>query len=98
MEQPGIRCQNSGKHPPGVKRVLSDVISKLKKEIADLKYRLSRFSKGLGAMVSVRATVEPLTTAIGDTPAIFVAVLSGLPIINQALTWPPFTAQPAGSH
>jgi hypothetical protein len=42
-------------------------------------------------MVSVRATIEPLTTAIGDTPVIFVGALSGLPIINQALTLPPLS-------
>jgi hypothetical protein len=42
-------------------------------------------------MVSVRATIEPLTTAIGDSPIIFVAALSALPIINQALTWPPLS-------
>ena len=42
-------------------------------------------------MVSVRATIEPLTTAIGDTPVIFVGALSGLPVINQALTLPPLS-------
>jgi hypothetical protein len=42
-------------------------------------------------MVSVRATIEPLATATGKSPVIFVAALSALPIINQRLTLPPLS-------